>query len=297
MNEPSIRTHISNFHEKNRDYENKVCQKKFARPEHLTKHYESSYHTKRQKMAENEKEKLSDSKLLERSSDSTNGEFSNHLENTFIKKEEIIVLDEENVSFGCDSCHADFESKEQLFEHIMLVHENKKQKPVKNIDLSNLDVNEKAPKNLKENKFENIDKNLSELNQEEESTICKICSTEFPTAKRLKKHISSVHEEKKFAHKCFVCNEKFSSNQSVEEHMTKVHEEKKFAHKCFICKEKLSSKQKVEDHIKLVHEEKKFAHKCFICNENFSSKQSVEEHMTKWENGVLKCWTKRQDHE
>ena len=282
MNEPSIRTHISNFHEKNRDYENKVCQKQFARPEY----YESSYHTKRKKMAENVKEKL-----LEKKSDCTNGIFSNQLENTFIKKEEIIVLDEENISFGCDSCYADFESKEQLSEHIMLVHENKKQKPVEIIDLSD----EKASKNLKENKSENIDRNLSELNQEEESRICKICSTEFPTAKRLKKHISSVHEEKKFAHKCFICNEKFLSKQSVEEHMTKVHEEKKFAHKCFICKEKLSSKQKVEEHIKLVHEEKKFAHKCFICNENFSSKQSVEEHMTKWENGVLKCWTMRKD--
>ena len=263
MNEPSIRTHISNFHEKNRDCENKVYQKQFARPEHLTKHYESSYHTKRQKMSENKNEKLSDSKLLERSFDSTNGEFSNYLENTFVKKEEIIVLDEENISFGCDSCHADFKSKEQLFEHIMLVHENKKQKPVENIDLSD----EKASKNLKENKSENIDRNLSDLNQEEESRICKICSTEFPTAKRLKKHISSVHEEKKFAHKCF------------------------------ICKENLSSKQKVEEHIKLVHEEKKFAHKCFICNENFSSKQSVEEHMTKWENGVLKCWAMRQDND
>ena len=39
------------------------------------------------------------------------------------------------------------------------------------------------------------------------------------------------------------------------------------------------------------------AHKHFICDNFFLPKQSVEEHMTKWENGVLKCWTMRQDND
>ena len=37
------------------------------------------------------------------------------------------------------------------------------------IDFSNLEMYEKASKNLKENKFENIDTYLSEMNQAEES--------------------------------------------------------------------------------------------------------------------------------
>ena len=39
-----------------------------------------------------------------------------------------------------------------------------------NIDFSILEMDEKASKNLKENKFENIDTYLSEMNQAEEST-------------------------------------------------------------------------------------------------------------------------------
>ena len=39
-----------------------------------------------------------------------------------------------------------------------------------NIDFSILEMDEKASKNLKENKFENIDTYLSEMNQADEST-------------------------------------------------------------------------------------------------------------------------------
>ena len=39
-----------------------------------------------------------------------------------------------------------------------------------NIDFSNLEMDEKASKNLKENKYENIDTYLSEMNQADEST-------------------------------------------------------------------------------------------------------------------------------
>ena len=39
-----------------------------------------------------------------------------------------------------------------------------------NIDFSNLEMDEKASKNLKGNKFENIDTYLSEVNQADEST-------------------------------------------------------------------------------------------------------------------------------
>ena len=38
------------------------------------------------------------------------------------------------------------------------------------IDFSNLEMDEKASKNLKENKFENIDTYLSEMNQADELT-------------------------------------------------------------------------------------------------------------------------------
>lgn len=60
--------------------------------------------------------------------------------------------------------------------------------------------------------------------------------------------------------------------------------------------EQFKSKENITEHNVSIHEEKK-PHKCLICNEFFLSKQNVEEHMTKWENGVLKCWTKRSKKE
>ena len=72
--------------------------------------------------------------------------------------------------------------------------------------------------------------------------------------------------------------------------------EKNISFGCESCNENFKTSKKLMEHIELVHEEKKL-HKCFICNEEFSSKQIKEEHLTKWENGVLKCWTKRPNQE
>ena len=39
---------------------------------------------------------------------------------------EFLILNEENISFGCESCNETFESNKKLMEHITLVHKEKK---------------------------------------------------------------------------------------------------------------------------------------------------------------------------
>ena len=65
---------------------------------------------------------------------------------------------------------------------------------------------------------------------------------------------------------------------------------------CESCNENFETNKQLMEHIASVHDEKKLQ-KCFICNEEFSTKKIAEEHLTKWENGVLKCWTGRSNQE
>ena len=80
------------------------------------------------------------------------------------------------------------ESKSDLKEHLFSEHGIVREKKTRQITKNEASEKSEIPSNFP--KFEsNMEVNL------EESTICEICDTEFPTAIRLKKHISSVHEK------------------------------------------------------------------------------------------------------
>ena len=80
------------------------------------------------------------------------------------------------------------ESKSDLKEHLFSEHGIVREKKTRQITKNEASEKSEIPSNFP--KFESkMEVNL------EESTICEICDTEFPTAIRLKKHISSVHEK------------------------------------------------------------------------------------------------------
>ena len=80
------------------------------------------------------------------------------------------------------------ESKSDLKEHLFSEHGIVREKKTRQITKNEASEKSEIPSNFP--KFESkMEVNL------EESTICEICDTEFPTAIRLKKHIRSVHEE------------------------------------------------------------------------------------------------------
>ena len=80
------------------------------------------------------------------------------------------------------------ESKSDLKEHLFSEHGIVREKKTRQITKNEASEKSEIPSNFP--KFES--KMEVDL---EESTICEICDTEFPTAIRLKKHISSVHEK------------------------------------------------------------------------------------------------------
>ena len=80
------------------------------------------------------------------------------------------------------------ESKSDLKEHLFSEHGIVSEKKTRQITKKEAPEKSENPSNFP--KFESkMEVHL------EESTICEICDTEFPTAIRLKKHFSSVHEK------------------------------------------------------------------------------------------------------
>ena len=134
------------------------------------------------------------------------------------------------------------ESKSDLKEHLFSEHGIVREKKTRQITKNKASEKSEIPSNFP--KFESkMEVNL------EESTICEICDTEFPTAIRLKKHISSVHEKfqitknkilgipsnfPKFESKmevdleestiCEICNTEFPTAIRLKKHIRSVHD-------------------------------------------------------------------------
>ena len=142
------------------------------------------------------------------------------------------------------------ESKSDLKEHLFSEHGIVSEKKTRQITKKEASEKSENPSNFP--KFESkMEVHL------EESTICEICDTEFPTAIRLKKHFSSVHEKaqitknkipgipsnlwqpifpkSKFESKmednleestiCEICDTEFPTAMRLKKHIRSVHEE------------------------------------------------------------------------
>ena len=103
----------------------------------------------------------------------------------------------------------------------------------------------------------------------------------------LDKHIQSAHELKK----CSLCDASFKKN-SLKKHMSTVHEEKKREGNrpmCNICEKSFSNKFVLQKHKEEVHE-KKIIGRCPTCDKGFSYRASLRIHIESVRNGVIyKC--------
>ena len=147
-----LEQHIQEFHEKRRPFECEVCQKKFFRIKHLQVHNTSTYHKKRVAWSEKgNKENLAPKYWTKNSPKKSSSKPS--VTEVFTK-----------------------ESNQEKSGNVLNEKNDDEQNSTKEnisketIDFPNLEMDEKASKNLKENKFENIDTYLSQMNQTDEST-------------------------------------------------------------------------------------------------------------------------------
>ena len=89
----------------------------------------------------------------------------------------------------------------------------------------------------------------------------------------LDKHIQSAHELKK----CSLCDASFKNSISLKKHMSTVHEEKKREGNrpiCNICKKSFCNKFSLQKHKDEVHE-KKIIGRCPTCDKGFSHRSSL----------------------
>ena len=96
---------------------------------------------------------------------------------------------------------------------------------------------------------------------------CEFCENVSSCNMDLKRHIASVHEDKKKDFKCDICDKSFSQEAIMNIHMKSVHGGLK-AFKCKICEKGFSLKTDMNRHISSVHEGKK-PFICMICDKGF----------------------------
>ena len=146
------------------------------------------------------------------------------------------------------------------------------------IDLIQQDIKEENGEiEFKEpfNTEENISKEVFNLQ-------CDICTQMFKTSKLLKRHKSSVHENKK--HVCQHCSRGFRELSTLNQHTKTLHfkmkEEKgteirKFMCKLNDCTLSFETKSEYDQHVYIVHEKAKIGNetklKCITCNKPFKT--------------------------
>jgi hypothetical protein len=162
----------------------------------------------------------------------------------------------------CSICDAKFKFKHNLKIHIDTVHEEKK--PFK----CNL-----CEFNCVTNKGLHSHETSIHLKPFE----CEACGVRFGREIYLKRHIISVHEEKR-PFQCNSCDAKFKWKPNLKRHTDTVHEGKK-PYMCNLCEFYSASKQGIYNHEMSVHSKKK-PFKCNVCDASFSLEYQLKSHMT-----------------
>ena len=98
---------------------------------------------------------------------------------------------------------------------------------------------------------------------ENSENVCNFCNKIFSRKENLKRHIASIHEEKKL--KCVFCEQIFSRKDRLKSHVVLVHTKKELFSdidtqdfkKCTLCGKNFSRNDHLKRHIEVVHEGKK----------------------------------------
>ena len=176
----------------------------------------------------------------------------------------------------CQICNESFATNCILKKHSTSIHKIKKSFP--NID--NGDFNSKIdpldvsvnPSKRKSNASNLIDEFGKRFKTEH---VCQICDEIFTSICKLRNHTTSEHKLD-----CKMCFSKFSQIQELKRHISTVHEEKKEL-KCNRCDAKFAKKFCLNSHIKLVHEtfhEGNRPLKCEKCDAEFNKESHLKDH-------------------
>ncbi|XP_058832481.1 zinc finger protein 62-like isoform X2 [Topomyia yanbarensis] len=177
----------------------------------------------------------------------------------------IIVKHDPTKPFKCDVCHFTLTTELRLIRHKATTH-----------GVGVFKIDEVAP----------------EESQGDSIFSCKICSKEFNSIVRLKRH-KNVHVAYNRPFKCEICLYRFPNRAQFTQHL-KTHQEKadeaepgseQDDWKCEHCEEKLPGKRALTMHTRRFHpetlqnEKEKNDYKCIICSEEFARESVLNTHM------------------
>ena len=110
-----------------------------------------------------------------------------------------------------------------------------------------------------------------------EIKVCDVCGYSSPNQASIKKHIASVHVQKK-QYTCNVCEKQFNDKNNLQKHNKVIHlGEKNF--QCKVCHVSFKCSISLEHHKHKVHD--RIIHKCDHCTKEFHHKFDLKYHNKK----------------
>ena len=167
---------------------------------------------------------------------------------------------------GCIFCGKEFAEKEELKNHILTTHKDKK------YECSECEASYLSQVTLQSH-IEQV--------HEGKKHQCSLCGEVFISMARLETHTALQHDRSKIF-ECPTCNVIYTKKQKLDKHIAFVHE-KSSGHLCPECGENFRTRQQMKDHVLVVHEGKGF--KCQFCSNIFKSKSSKNLHVRKVHEG------------
>lgn len=167
---------------------------------------------------------------------------------------------------ACDKCHAEFETKEERFEHLQASIRCRKY------------ICPSCPERFRNSKEKK--KHLETVHGRVKPVLsCTECSMQFKNQNRYSYHFIKEHTDR---YACNVCGQKYDNPRRLEEHVA-THTGSK-VYECDVCHKRFGRKGSLRTHYMQHQEVKKW--KCDVCDKQFNQKVSWRSHMsTKHQNG------------
>ena len=113
---------------------------------------------------------------------------------------------------------------------------------------------------------------------------CHICHVRFVMERNVRRHISTVHEQKRLF-QCAICHKDFTSKQVLQRHVFNIHRSGAEGQKiikqlessipCSVCDEQFPNRRVLANHISFVHDGKKGSW-CPICSAVFTADRNMK---------------------
>lgn len=177
-------------------------------------------------------------------------------------------------SLNCNICRMDFDTVEQLIDHLNNTHQKGLHTDIKShIACFKLD-NEETKCHICSAGYHSFKLLQEHMNKHYMNFICDECGAGFINRSQLKIH-SSTHQEG--AYKCETCDKVFKSVLNMQTHVRQTHSGI-YMHRCYQCDERFKTKGSKINHMREDHGVVFADLKCDACNRTFKNNDGLRIH-------------------